>query len=147
MPSSQNRTRLVVAVLIILGGILPVGFYRQFVGRVPSVTPEKAKELLADRGAAAVLVDVRTPAEFRENHLEAAENWPYQELAGLDSPTALPKQFQGKRLLLICQSGIMRRWPRSGFKNSACRRSSTCKAGCKPGSPPAGGHVPAASVK
>jgi rhodanese-related sulfurtransferase len=107
MPSTRNRTQLVVTLLILVGGFVPVAFYRQFVGRVPSVTPEQAKEMLADGNTPSVLVDVRTPTEFQENHLAAAENWPYENMAGLKSTDDVPKPFQGKRLLLICQSGVM----------------------------------------
>jgi rhodanese-related sulfurtransferase len=89
-----------------LFGLLPVILYWQFIGRVPSLTPEKARELLADPGRA-VLVDVRTPDEFQAHHLEAAENWPLAEIAAMPSSSALPERFRGKHLLMLCDSGIL----------------------------------------
>lgn len=107
MTASHHRIRVVTVLLILVGGWLPVAVYWQFVGRVPSVTPEKVKEFLADNSGATVLVDVRTPAEFEESHLAAAENWPYEQITVSTSADAVPEQLKGKRLLLICQSGIL----------------------------------------
>ncbi len=54
---------------------------------------------IVDRGKA-VLVDVRTPAEFAEGHIAGAVNMP------LDSfdPAAVP-QVPGKQTVLYCRSG------------------------------------------
>lgn len=107
MNASQERVRIVTVLLILIGGWLPAAIYWQFVGRVPSVTPEVAREFLVEKGGlATALVDVRTPAEYEESHLAAAENWPYSQIAAASSADAVPKQLEGKRLLLICQSGI-----------------------------------------
>ena len=54
----------VAVLLAILGALPPVLFYWFVVGRVPSVTPEDAKTILAEPKTDAVLVDVRTPEEF-----------------------------------------------------------------------------------
>ena len=107
MAASRNRIRITVILLILVGGWLPASIYWQFIGRVPNITPETAREMLADRSAAATLVDVRTSAEFEANHLAAAENWPYAQIAALRSRDAMPKQFEGKGLLLVCESGVL----------------------------------------
>jgi rhodanese-related sulfurtransferase len=103
----KHPFRLVAVLLAILGGLPPVIIYWALVARVPAVTPEKAKEILAEPGAAAVLVDVRTPEEFAAGHIEAARNWPHAEIMALTSAKDVPAELNGKRLLLICQSGIL----------------------------------------
>jgi rhodanese-related sulfurtransferase len=107
MSPLQDRIRITAALLIVIGGWIPAAVYWQFVARIPSVTPEEAKELLADNHVATALVDVRAPAEFEESHLAAAENWPYAQIAALGSSNSVPKQLEGKRLLLICRSGVL----------------------------------------
>ena len=101
-----RTTRLVVVLLSIIGGVLPVAGYWAVLGRVPTATPEEAKEMLTSDPDGAVLVDVRTPEEFAASHIEAARNWPQSEIAALNSAEGLPAEFRGKRLLLICESGI-----------------------------------------
>lgn len=107
MPPVPAAIRRVALLLGIVFGLLPAVLYWHFVGRVPSVTPEKAKELLDASGTTALLVDVRTPDEFKTHHLEAAENWPYAEIAALASADAVPERLRGRQLLLLCESGIL----------------------------------------
>ena len=106
MPPVPTAVRRVALLLGLVLGMLPPILYWRSVGRVPSVTPEEAKELLADHGAA-VLVDVRTPEEYNSHHLEAAENWPYGEIAALRTADAVPPQFRGRQMLLLCEGGIL----------------------------------------
>jgi len=103
VPIAIRRVALLLGLLL---GLLPVLLYWYVVGRVPTVTPEQARELLAEPGTTAVLVDVRTPDEFIARHLEAAENWPLAELAAIASVDEVPKRFRGKQLLLFCESGM-----------------------------------------
>lgn len=103
----KHPFRLVAVLLAILGGLPPVIIYWALVARVPAVTPEKAKEILSEPRAAAVLVDVRTPEEFAAGHIEAAHNWPHAKIMALTSAKDVPAELNGKRLLLICQSGIL----------------------------------------
>ena len=102
----KHPVRLVVIVIAITGALVPVLAYWLFVGRMATVSPEQAKKILAERGATAILVDVRTPEEFTDEHIEAARNWPYEQIVALDSAKQIPEDLRGKRLLLICRSGI-----------------------------------------
>ena len=106
MPPLPIGIRRVALLLGVFFGLLPVALYWQLVGRVPSVSPQQAKDLLAEPSMA-VLVDVRTAEEYQARHLEAAENWPYAEIAALDHSDAMPERFRGKRLLLLCESGLL----------------------------------------
>lgn len=106
--NTPHRSRWLVAVLLtVLPGLPPIAVYWAVVARMPSVSPERAKEILAEPGADAVLVDVRTPDEFAADHLGAARNWPYGRIMTTTSVEQIPAPFRGKRLLLICQSGIL----------------------------------------
>lgn len=62
-----------------------------------TITPQELAERLADRGA--VLIDVRTPAEFGEAHVVGARNVPLDRLQ--------PEEFASHEgpLLVICQKG------------------------------------------
>jgi len=114
----MTRRRLIwLAVLILVSGAMPVALYQVVIGSVPTVTVREAQELLKSAAAppsdrsqkdsqAAVLVDVRTPVEFRERHVEGAVNWPLADIQALVSRYAVPANLTGKRLLLLCSSGV-----------------------------------------
>ena len=54
-----------------------------------------------------VLLDVRTPAEFKSGHLEGAINMPMQALEQslADPDASLIKQYENKTVVMICLSG------------------------------------------
>jgi rhodanese-related sulfurtransferase len=74
-----------------------------------TILPAELDRLRA-AGRAAALIDVRTPAEFREVHVEFARNVPLDQL----TPQALPDQSPGEPLYVICKSG--------GRGRQACER-------------------------
>ncbi|OGN89282.1 MAG: hypothetical protein A2158_01730 [Chloroflexi bacterium RBG_13_46_14] len=106
MLKNRRMLWLALGLLIIICGAIPVFHYWYYIGRVPGMTPLEARELLSTR-TDAVLVDVRSAEKFNQLHLESAQNWPYAEIAGLSSGDNLPRQFQGKTLLLICDGGVL----------------------------------------
>ncbi len=66
----------------------------------PDVSPERVQELLAAGG---MLIDVRTPSEYRAGHIGSAVNLPLDSLPqGLDR-LDIPK---GTPLLLCCATGM-----------------------------------------
>jgi len=68
-----------------------------------AISPQELADLRA-RGPALELIDVRTPAEFREMHVDFARNVPLDRL----NPEELKAQLNGaatKRLFVICRSG------------------------------------------
>lgn len=105
MLKNRRMLWLSLSLLIIIGGAIPVFHYWYYIGRLPGVTPLEARELLSTR-TDAVLVDVRSLDKFNQLHIENAQNWPYAEIASLASGDNLPRQFQGKTLLLICDGGV-----------------------------------------
>ena len=64
-----------------------------------NISTQQAHKMLQSGGA--VLVDVRTPAEFSEVRAKAAINLPLDRL----SKDMLEKIAKGKRVLFICRSG------------------------------------------
>ena len=70
---------------------------------VSTITPKQLAELCKGNGKLD-LIDVRTPVEFREVHVEVARNVPLDRL----DPAALMQACKGskdERLVLICRSG------------------------------------------
>lgn len=65
-----------------------------------SVTGEEARALVKDKGA--FLLDVRTPSEFAEGHIEGATNIPVQEL---DAKLSTLESKKGQDIVVYCRSG------------------------------------------
>lgn len=86
----------------------------------PSISASELAEL-CKQGKVVELIDVRTPAEFREVHLEAARNVPLDQL----NPAAIIRARNGSAkepLYVICRSGsrsqqACERFSRAGFAN------------------------------
>jgi rhodanese-related sulfurtransferase len=86
---------------------------------IPIITPADFAALCR-KGAKIDLIDVRTPAEFRERHIELARNVPLDQL---DPPAVLRERGGScdEPLYIICRSGSRGR--------QACER--LIQAGCK----------------
>jgi rhodanese-related sulfurtransferase len=67
------------------------------------VSPQDLRQRL-EAGEMLALVDVRTPAEFRECHAAPARNVPLDELSG-SNLDALCRQASSQTLYLLCQKG------------------------------------------
>ncbi|HJE15408.1 MAG TPA: rhodanese-like domain-containing protein [Lapidilactobacillus dextrinicus] len=63
--------------------------------RIPSIS---TKELKSKLNPKIVLLDVRTPAEYRSGHIAEARNLPLNRISTYHRPTTEP-------IYLICQSG------------------------------------------
>ena len=66
----------------------------------PTITGSQAKELVQKQNA--LLLDVRTPEEFAEGHLERAINIPVQQLESKLTALADKKEQQ---IVVYCRSG------------------------------------------
>ncbi len=76
-----------------------------------SMVPKELDSLLRSGGKVNI-IDVRTPAEFRDVHLKGAWNIPLHDL----DPDALRQRFAEEPILVICQKG--------GRGRQACERLS-----------------------
>ncbi|MFZ5440127.1 MAG: rhodanese-like domain-containing protein [Myxococcota bacterium] len=66
----------------------------------PSITGETAKQLVSKQGA--FLLDVRTPGEFQDGHIDGATNIPVQEL---ESKLASLPAKKDQDIVVYCRSG------------------------------------------
>lgn len=98
----------VLAIVAVVGLAPPILYWVCF-GRTATVTPDRAKELLAEGGQAVVLIDVRSQQAYRAGHFAAAESWPLNKLLTLSDKDEIPQRFQGKTLLLLCDAGMASR--------------------------------------
>ncbi|UCG12078.1 MAG: rhodanese-like domain-containing protein [Deltaproteobacteria bacterium] len=106
MMSQPRWIESLLVPLIILGGLLPMILNWWFWGRVPTLAPQDAIEILNTPDEEAVLVDVRDTGKFETRHLEVAQNWPLEQILAISSPSQVPMQLQDKTLLLICEAGF-----------------------------------------
>ena len=95
--------RRVAAATILVTALVPVLLYFWMFGRAPALSADAALSLLNDPAQNAVLVDVRPAAEFDAMRVTGSVNWPARDIA---SGADLPAAFQGKTLILICNSGL-----------------------------------------
>jgi rhodanese-related sulfurtransferase len=87
---------------------------------IRSISPEQLKSLV-QQGESIELIDVRTPVEFREVHLQQARNVPLDQL----NPRALMEARNGhgeQPLYIICRSGARgqkacEQFQAAGFEN------------------------------
>ena len=98
--------------LIVLGVVVLYVVYRR-----TGLIPKKDAADLLKKGA--IVIDVRTPAEFYSGHLSQAYNMPLDEVENL---VANKVKDRSKVLLLHCQSGFRARTAKQrlasiGYKN------------------------------
>lgn len=104
----SNKPLLIYAILI--AGMIPLLAYYFGFGRVASVSPYEAKQLLSKPLSNYRIVDVRGSQDFERSHVESAVNWPYEEIRATalsGNMAAFPEALKGKQLLLICESGLL----------------------------------------
>jgi rhodanese-related sulfurtransferase len=106
MYTKSAKTALRLGTGILAAGLLPVLLYWHLFLRAPSLSVDEARALLAQTNASAVLVDVRSPEAFASNHLAGAVNWPGPAISSLAGLQDIPAALQGKKLLLLCNSGL-----------------------------------------
>ncbi len=68
-------------------------------GTISNVTCDKAMEL---QGDGAIIVDVREPEEYKEEHLDEAINIPYTEITDKISEYA----DKDTKIIVYCKSGV-----------------------------------------
>lgn len=83
---------LAILIVFILSPFLPVR-------GVKNISPQQAKNKLRDKDVQ--FVDVRTPGEYRMNHVPGFKNIPLNDL-----PNKLNRLDKDKDVVVICQSGM-----------------------------------------
>jgi rhodanese-related sulfurtransferase len=97
-------SRWIVAMLVILGGVIPPILYEGVFGRLPTVTPEDARFMLQE-GMPRLLVDVRPPDVFAARHLDGAVNWPLEAILATRGGEDIPPECRKQALFMICDVG------------------------------------------
>jgi rhodanese-related sulfurtransferase len=106
-PNSASRPKFVLwNAVALLAGLIPVAIYWAAVGRVPSVGVAEAQAELARDPSSVLLLDVRPAARSAARPIPGAVNVPWPALRGMATAADLPEGFAGKRVLVICDSGI-----------------------------------------
>ena len=103
-PGAFRPRRLVLLIILIAVPVPPLVYWLAF-GLHAAMPPAAKAILTADAGA--VLVDVREPKPYAQQHVQGAVNWPLAQIMSLDSADEVPTGLKGKRLVLICASGRM----------------------------------------
>ena len=104
--SVHRRIVTVMVFVVVVAGLIPLGIYHALIGRVATISAEEAEQLMMDNSAAVALVDVRPAEEYRRKHLPTAFSWPLEKIQSMRNKSDLPVELKGKKLLLLCSSGI-----------------------------------------
>jgi rhodanese-related sulfurtransferase len=96
----------IVTVLSFLGGLMPWLCYSVFMGQVNQNTPQQAKRSLSEQGSQALLVDVRSKADYDTDHIQGALHWPKHDILACASVKDLPDKLGNKTLFLYGKTGL-----------------------------------------
>lgn len=69
---------------------------------ITDITPEEAFGMIKMNNSNLVIIDIRTPAEYSEGHIEGAENIDYNSF---DFEETLEEMDKNKKYILYCRSG------------------------------------------
>ncbi len=102
--SLKNFTVLALSVSLVIGVTLTGGCVRDETATIEDITPQEAFILIQNNqnNPDFVIIDVRTPAEFAEEHIENATNIDFYSEAFQDMLNKLDKN---KTYLIYCRSG------------------------------------------
>ena len=100
--SLKNLMMLVLSVSLVIGVVLTGGCVQEQI--IEDITPQEAFTLIQDNqnNPDFVIIDVRTPQEFAEEHIENAINMDYYSETFRDELNNLDKN---KTYLVYCRSG------------------------------------------
>jgi rhodanese-related sulfurtransferase len=109
----NHLTILIVFITIIVVFVL---YNRLTNTGIRSVTAAQAQDLIQDSGV--LILDVRTPHEFREGHIKGAKLLPVTEISGRIAEIA---PWKDRKVLVYCRSGsrsvaACRTLDKNGFK-------------------------------
>ncbi len=95
------KTKMILPALIVAA--FSIVSHTTFAQTAPKLSTEEVQQVLSlVKSNVAVLVDVRTPEEFKEAHLEFAKNIDFK---AEDFTSAVSKLDKNKTIYLYCRSG------------------------------------------
>lgn len=92
MIDPSKRMTILVAAGVAVTWLLPLLMFWHFIGRVPTVDPDLAKELLSRPDSDYVLVDTRLPEDYRAGHIEGSISWPYEQIMAVSTKENIPER-------------------------------------------------------
>ena len=100
----KNFIALVLLVSLVIGATLTGGCLRDETATIEDITPQEAFALIQDNqnNPDFVIIDVRTPQEFTEGHIESATNIDFYAETFRNTLNNLDKN---KTYLIYCRSG------------------------------------------
>jgi len=103
--SLKNFIVLAFSVSLVIGVTLTGGCVRDETATIEDITPQEAFTSIQNNqnNPDFVIIDVRTPAEFAEEHIENATNIDFYSEAFRDTLNNLDKN---KTYLIYCRSGV-----------------------------------------
>ncbi len=84
---------------------LPVVGYAIQEASEPVMSVQQLKQLMASQGKDYLLVDVRTPDEYKESHIPGAMSLPLLDLEKGKGISELKSQLKGRKLIAYCTAG------------------------------------------
>ncbi len=115
--------KVLMIVLILCGLLVPPVIFAMLYLQAPSISPEKARDIIDKGRGKSVLIDVRSAQEFEEFHLEGAINIPLAEIQADRNLPCWNELINREHIFLICSMGYLsagatERLHRFGFSNA-----------------------------
>jgi rhodanese-related sulfurtransferase len=104
MTVMKRKYKTIVILVLFFLFLLPLSFYWFVIGKEPSLNSEESLKLLKD--GQGVLVDVRDSIQYSAGHIDGSMNLPLKKINTFHSKEELPPVLKGKKIMLICSSGI-----------------------------------------
>lgn len=105
-PTRTKKHMAIVTGLSCLGGLVPWLCYSIFMGQIDQHTPQQAKRILGQKDTQAILVDIRSKADYDTNHIQDALHWPEQNILACASVDDLPEALRNRTLFLYGNTGL-----------------------------------------
>ncbi len=97
--SLPGKFRVVALAAFLFAMVLPLSAES---ANTVTISPREAKSLLS-ADSSVVLLDVRTPEEYAEEHIPGAKLLPYDEITGATAAKAIPDKTTA--VIVYCRSG------------------------------------------
>lgn len=114
--SILNIILIVLVVLFIVSRMMPAK-------GVKNITTADLKDDLKDKNKQ--FIDVRTPGEFKANHIRGFKNIPLQSI----NENAIKQLSKDKEIVVICQSGMRSNKASKVFKKMGFKQVTNVKGG------------------
>lgn len=99
-----ERTFIIVGITAL--ALLPVFLFMLFIGNAPTLDASKTINKLSNQNSGALLVDLRSPEEFKKMHFDKSVNYQYSDIMRISSFERFPPEWKDRQLILVCDGGI-----------------------------------------